>query len=101
MILWKRMLRTASSERFLAIRNGKEVAAVDLHFLDHATAGTVVLYEDAGIQDRDIPALLASLDDDLLPGVDLESGTLTFTVVRGKVLGNFEATDDEADAAAR
>jgi hypothetical protein len=98
MITWKRMLRTASSERFLAVRNGKEIAAVDLHFLDRATAGTVVLYADAGIQDRDVPALLASLDEDLLPGVDLESGTLTFTVVRGEVLGNFEATADDDSA---
>ena len=30
MISWKRTLRTASSERFLAQREGKDVAAVDL-----------------------------------------------------------------------
>jgi hypothetical protein len=46
---WKRTLRTASSERFLAQREGRAVAAVDLHYL-------------------------------------------TYTVVLGEVLGNFEAT---------
>lgn len=28
-----------------------------------------------------------------LPGLDLASGNLTFTVIRGEVLGNFEASE--------
>jgi hypothetical protein len=31
----------------------------------------------------------------LLPGADLSSGNLTFTVIRGEVLGNFEATPSQ------
>jgi hypothetical protein len=91
-LAWKRTLRTGSSERFLAQRDGKDVAAVDLHYLPNGTvAGTVILLKDAGWREEEIPALLASLDDDFLPDVDLERGTLNYTVVVGEVLGNWEA----------
>ena len=94
---WKRTLRTASSERFLALRDGQDVAAVDLHHLGNGTvAGTVVLLESAGWKENDVPALLQSLDEDFLPDVDLDHGNLTYTVVLGKVLGNYEAERDAA-----
>lgn len=90
---WKRTLRTSSSERFLAARDGKDAAAVDLHYLANGTvAGTIILLKDAGWAESEIPELLQSLDEDFLPDVDLEHGTLTYTVVRGEVLGNFEAS---------
>lgn len=89
---WKRTLRTACSERFLALRDGQDVAAVDLHHLSNGTvAGTVVLLESAGWKEGDVPALLQLLDEDFLPEVDLACGNLTFTVVVGRVLGNYEA----------
>ena len=95
MIVWKRTLRTSSSERLLATRDGKDVAAVDLHYLANGTvSGTVILLKEAGWKDSDIPRLLQSLDEDFLPEVDLSSGTLTYTVVVGELLGNFEATAD-------
>lgn len=91
-LIWKRTLRTASSERFLGVRAGVDAAAVDLHYLaDGAVAGTVILLAGAGWKESEIPALLAHLDEDLLPGVDLGSGNLQFTVVRGELLGNWEA----------
>jgi hypothetical protein len=90
MISWKRTLRTASSERFLAQREGKDVAAVDLHYLASGTvAGTVILLKDAGRNESDVPALLGSLDEDFLPDVDLDHGNLNYTVVLGEVLGNY------------
>lgn len=92
MIIWKRTLRTSSSERLLATREGKDLAAVDLHYLANGTvSGTVVLLKDAGWKEEDIPKLLQSLDEDFLPDVDLASGTLTYTVVLGEVAGNWEA----------
>lgn len=95
MITWKRTLRTPSSERFLAHREGNEVAAVDLHYLPNGHAsGTVILLKSASWKDDDIPSLLASLDEDFLPDVDLTQGTLTYTVVKGEVVGNFEATNE-------
>ncbi len=92
MVIWKRTLRTSSSERFLGQKDGQDAIAVDLHFLgDGTVAGTVIMLETAGLNEPDIPKLLASLDEDFLPGVDLSSGNLTFTVVTGRLVGNYEA----------
>lgn len=92
MIHWKRTLRTPSSERFLAVREGQDVAAVDLHYLPNGTvAGTVIILKSSGLTGEDVPKLLGSLDEDFLPEVDLEQGNLTFTVVMGEVAGNYEA----------
>jgi hypothetical protein len=91
-ITWKRTLRTASSERFLAQREGRDAAAIDLHYLANGTvAGTVILLKDAGWDESDVPRLLGSLDEDFLPDVDLDHGNLNYTVVIGEVLGNYEA----------
>ncbi len=96
MVNWKRTLRTSSSERFLAFKDGKEVAAVDLHYLANGHAsGTVILLRDAGWRESDVPGLLSSLDEDFLPDVDLKQGTLTYTVVIADVLGNYEASRQE------
>ncbi len=90
--IWKRTLRTQSSERFLAQRNGQDVAAVDLHYLSNGhVSGTVILLKQSGWKEEDVPALLQSLDEHFLPDVDLAHGTLTYTVVLGEVLANFEA----------
>ncbi len=97
-LVWKRTLRTPSSERFVGMRAGRDAAAVDLHYLaDGTVAGTLILLAEAGWQETEIPDLLAQLDEDLLPGVDLGSGNLQFTVVRGELVGNWEA--DPASAA--
>ena len=91
MITWKRTLRTTSSERFLAFRNNTEVAAV--HYLANGTVtGTVILLKSADWKETDIQPLLSSLDEDFLPDVDLAQGSLTYTVVTGEVLGNYEAS---------
>lgn len=98
-MIWKRTLRTPSSERFLATRDGKDIAAVDLHHLaDNTVSGTVILLKEAQWKEEDILKLLQSLDEDFLPNVDLERGTLTYTVVIGEVLGNWEATQKDAPA---
>lgn len=99
MIKWRRAFRTASSERFIAERDGRDSAAVDLHYLSDGTVrGTVVLItgvegdESASIHwsDEQIPDLLASLDEDLLPSVDHADGDLSYTVVVGRLVGACE-----------
>ncbi len=91
-ITWKRTLRTNSSERFLALKDGIDAAAIDLHYLANGTvSGTVILLKSAGWIEADVPELLHSLDEDFLPDVDLDQGTLTYTVVIGEILGNFTA----------
>lgn len=97
---WKRTLRTASSERFLLLRDGEEAAAVDVHYLDSGTvSGTVILLKSAGWSEEEIPRLLKSLDEDFLPDVDLERGTLAYTVIMGEIVGVFEAELDADDPA--
>jgi hypothetical protein len=92
---WKRTLRTQSSERFLATRDGQDVAAADLHYLQDGTvAGTVILLSNVGWLETDIPSFLNQLDEDFLPGVDLNNGNLNFTVVMGTVVGSFEPTQE-------
>ncbi len=93
MIAWKRLLRTLTSERFLATRGGNDIAAVDLHYLSsgHVT-GTVFLFQSAGWKETQVSEVLTSLDESMLPDVDLDSGSLTYTVVHGEVWGNFEAS---------
>ncbi len=91
-IVWKRTLRTDSSERFLAQHEGRDAAAVDLHYLPNGTiAGTVILLKVAGWGESDVPGLLESLDEDFLPDVDLNHGNLNYTVVIGDVVGNYFA----------
>lgn len=97
LIVWKRTLRTTSSERFLALRDGREIAATDLHYLPSGVvAGTMTVLEDAappgGWSEEAVGELLRSLDDDYLPDVDVDTGNLVYTVVVGRVIGNFEAT---------
>jgi hypothetical protein len=94
-LTWKRTLRTPSSERFLAMHQGKEAAAVDLHYLPQGTiAGTVIILKQSGIKEEEIPLLLSSLDDEFLPDVDLSQGNLSYTVVMGELLGNWQAEDE-------
>lgn len=95
---WSRTLRTSSSERFLAQRSGVDVAAVDLHYLANGTiAGTVIILQESGLGESNIQELLSSLDDQFLPDVDLDHGNLSYTVVRGEVLGNWEASTQHED----
>lgn len=100
MIKWKRTVRTSSSERFVAVRDAgssgspKEVAAIDLHYMNDGTvSGTVVLIQGAGEDwsEERIPDLLASLDEDFLPDVDLARGNLLYTVVLGEIVGSYQA----------
>ena len=95
-LTWKRTLRTSSSERFLALHQGQDAAAADLHYLANGTiAGTVIILKNSGIKDEDIPALLSALDDEFLPHVDLSHGNLTYTVVRGEVIGHWDAEESQ------
>ncbi len=90
-----RTLRTPSSERFLLqTAAGKDFAALELHYLvDHRVAGTLIVWDNA-ITDQDAPNLLEAIDEMLLPEVSRHEGNLSFTVVRGQVIGNFAPTGD-------
>lgn len=91
-LLLTRTLRTPHSERFLLgmAGQGGEFGACDLHYLaDGTVEGTVVLFDDAGMTEAQVPALLQALDEQLLPEVRLDERTLSFSVVLGRVLGSY------------
>ena len=92
-----RTFRTMTSERFLVQKKeGQDSAAIDLHYLaDGHVAGTVFLFEHAGIEDAEVPEFLRHIDEALLPWVSLKDRTLTFTVVRGHVVGDFGPDKEE------
>jgi hypothetical protein len=96
-IRFVRLLRTAGSERFLAVgHDSEELAAVDLHYLPSGkVSGTVVILGDALAAEEQVSQLLEMLDDELLPDVSVAAGNVSFTVVRGTVIGSFvsEAND--------
>lgn len=88
MLRWKRTIRTHTSERFVAVRGEAEVASADLHYLaDGSVLGTVVLYRDAGWSEEQIPDMLASLDEDMLPNVDAAEGNVRFAVYLAEMIG--------------
>ena len=97
-----RTFRTMTSERFLVQKKeGQDSAAIDLHYLaDGHVAGTVFLFEHAGIEDAEVPDFLRHIDEALLPWVHLEDRTLTFTVVRGRVVGDYRPDKGEAEKSA-
>jgi len=60
---------------------------------DGTVGNTVILLKDSGLDESSIEPLLSSLDDEFLPDVDLTHGNLTYTVVFGEVMGNWEAQE--------
>ena len=102
-IQWKRTVRTNTSERFLGLDNGVEVAAADIHYLSNGqVAGTMILLEHAAPNgewnNAAILDVLRSLDDGYLPDVDVDAGNLNYTVVVAKVLGNYQGASDATRA---
>lgn len=76
-IAWKGTLRTPSPKSFLALVDGTEVAAVDLHYLpDGSASGMVILLKCGNWIEEDVPPLLCSLDDSYLPDLDLTHSSL-------------------------
>lgn len=99
-----RVIRTPHSERFL-IRNGnQDMAALDLHYLASGRVdGTLIVFENQGIGEAQIPGILSRIDEMLLPDVSVAERNLSFTVVVGRVLGTFlpdEAQPNQIETAA-
>lgn len=87
-----RTLRTLSSERFLLQADGQPDSAVlELHFSsDDSVTATLLVLDDALTPDDRIRELLTFIDEALLPMASLNLKNLSFTVVHGKVLGQYE-----------
>ncbi len=98
-IRWQRTLRTPSSERWLGVLDARDAVAVDLHFLpDGTAAGTVTVVEGGGIDPQTVPMLLERFDDDFLPGIDLDEGGVSLTVVFARSAEQYERARTGATA---
>lgn len=97
-IQFTRALRTSSSERYLLHIDGVgDDAALDLHYLDDgAVAGTLIILDKQYAGKDQVAAIVEQIDRLLLPSVTLDSGMLSFTVVKGSVIGTFSAQEDES-----
>lgn len=93
-----RVLRTPFSERFLfQDKSGKDFAALDLHYLVRGKVdGTLILFENSGVTEDMVPEILKSIDENLLPDVNIKDGDLSFTVVKGHVIGNYHPHEHDA-----
>lgn len=85
-----RTIRTAHSERFLLRDRTRDIAAVDIHFLESGKGdATLIVFDDSGLSEQQVPELLTTIDEVLLPNVSVDEGNLSFTVVFGRVVGAF------------
>ena len=86
-----RAFRTPSSERFIVqIKEGEDAAVLELHYLPHGkVAGTVIIFEQSHIFEASVPDLLQTIDEVLLPDVSIANDQVSFTVVRGHIVGSF------------
>jgi hypothetical protein len=85
-----RTLRTPHSERYLLRRADADMGAMDVHFRATGSAdATVIIFEQSGVGEQDIPALLTQIDEVILPDLSISAKNVSFTVVVGRVLGAF------------
>lgn len=95
-----RTVRSPSSERYVLRTEGSsssaaDAAALDLHYLaDGSVAATLVILDKALAKQEQVEALLEQIDETLLPMVSANDKNLHFTVVSGKVIGNFAPQRD-------
>jgi hypothetical protein len=86
-----RTLRTQSSERFiLQAVEGQDSAVVELHYLPSGNvAGTLIIFEGGALANVEIHEVLRQIDEMLLPEISVEHHKVSFTAVRGQVVGDF------------
>jgi hypothetical protein len=71
-------------------------AALDLHYLaDGTVAGTLIILDKQYAAKELIASIVEEIDRTLLPSVSVTEGNLSFTVVKGSVIGTFTALADE------
>lgn len=96
-IQFVRMVRTDNSERFVLLgADGAELGMFDLHFLTSGNViGSLVLLDEELADGESVEKLLHRIDEELLPAVSLDDKNLSFTVVKGELIGTFSSNDEE------
>lgn len=96
-IQFVRMVRTDNSERFVLLGDeGAEVGMFDLHFLTSGNViGSLILLDESLTVGDSVEKLLHRIDEELLPAVSLDEKNLSFTVVKGELIGTFSSNEEE------
>lgn len=96
-VQFTRALRTSSSERYLLHIDGVgDDAALDLHYLaDGTVVGTLIILDKQYCSKETVAAIVEQIDKILLPSVSVGEGNLSFTVVKGSVIGTFTAQSND------
>jgi hypothetical protein len=85
-----RLLRTPHSERILLRARDADVGVLDIHYPSATSAAaTLIVFDDANVDDGQLVELLEQIDRVLLPDASLSDQSLRFTVVRGRAVGTF------------
>jgi len=79
----------------MVIRGENDVAALEVHYLDDGRVQATLIAFDGMLHENEIADLLLHIDKVLLPDVSLDTKKLIFTVVFGRVLGAFEAVQNQ------
>ena len=103
-IVFERVLKTQSSERYLVQTSANadlDIAAVDIHYLETGVvSSTVVILHEDYFGDEFARRILATIDSRLLPMACLNDGDLIFTVVEGKLLGQYTNNNEDVNSIA-
>jgi len=92
-----RLVRTGSSEVFVAWDENRRIAQVDLHFGDRTVHATVVL--EAPLSSADQQELYAQIDEDVVSSYmpSFERDDLVFTVFKGQEVDSFSYPEQEEE----
>ncbi|MCL4508006.1 MAG: hypothetical protein M1296_00610 [Chloroflexi bacterium] len=94
-ITYQRQFRTALSEAYIIVRDGKPFGRLDLHFGGTEVCGTLILLEEP--REQELLQLISQLDDDLILSADTPREDLQLTVFQGREL-LFYTDDLQQDA---
>ena len=97
-----RLLRTAASERYvLEDDQGTDLGLIDIHFLDdQKVVATLFLMDPQAEAITDVQPILDEIDLELLPTASVDESNLSFTVIRGTLVGTF-SSDGSAGGSTR
>lgn len=92
-----RLLRTAASERYvLEDDHGTDLGLIDIHFLDdQKVVATLFLMDPQAEAIKDVQPILDEIDLELLPTASVDESNLSFTVIRGSLVGTFSSGGTE------
>ena len=88
---FERECRTAYSECYTILEDGKPIGRLDLHFVPGMVHGTMIVSES--MTQEEIQELISMVDEDLTDAVGIEREDLVVHVHQGRDLGVFSHND--------